>query len=232
MSNLIQAFLNGSVSLADSRGTLASMGKYYVATNPTPGTAIAYGTVATYSATTNGLFSISNGNPAGSGVNLYLDYLELIQTAVATGSCLNMRFEVNVQQNIAAITSAAAARAAVNVNTAYANNSQATVTGFDAGAGTVPATVASRRQVVVANLPTSASVRYSTYGLTFGSVANIGSTSNGAGLTGAAATAPYRVTTQCGPVVVAPQNTAFINMWWNATDGAPSFEFTLAWAEL
>lgn len=232
MTALTQAILNGSLSLAQSRGALAAAGKYYVATNPTPGTAIAYDVIATYSATANGLFSISNGNPSGSGVNIYLDYLDLIQTAVAPGSCLNMRFEVNIQQTVAAITGAVLARTPVNVNTAFASTSQATVTSFSAGAGTVPATVSSRRLVAVANLPTSAAVRYSTYSLVFGGVADLGPHSNGAGLTAAAATAPYRVATACGPVVVAPQNTAFINMWWNAADAAPSFEFTLAYAEV
>lgn len=231
MTQLTQALLNGTVSLAQSRGALAAQGKYYVATNPTPGTAITYAAQTTYSATANGLFSISNGNPAGSGVNLYLDYIDLIQTAAAPASCLNMRFEVNIQQTVAAITSAALAITPVNVNSAFASTSQATVTGFSAGAGTVPATVASRRLVAVSNLPTSAAIRYSTYSLVFGSVADLGPHSNGAGLTGAAATAPYRIATACGPVVVGPQHTAFVNMWWNAADAAPAFEFTLGYAE-
>ncbi len=231
MTQLTQALVNGSVSLAQSRGALASQGKYYLVTNPTPGTGITYAAQTTYSATANGLFSISNGNPSGSGVNLYLDYLDLIQTQTGLGSCLNMRFEVNVQQTVAAITTNVVALTPVNVNSAFANTSQATVTAFTGGAATVPATVASRRQVAVVNLPTSAAIRYSTYGLVFGSVADLGPHSNGAGLTGAAATAPYRIATACGPVVVAPQNTAFINMWWNATDTAPIFEFQFGFAE-
>ena len=232
MTQLIQAAVNGTISLAESRGALAAAGKYYVATSPTPGTAIAYAAQTTYSATDNGLFSISNGNPSNSGINLYLDYLDLIQTAAAPANCTNMRFEVNIQQTVAAITSAALARTPVNVNSLYASTSQATVTSFSAGAGTVPATVASRRQVAVVNLPTSDAIRYSTYSLVFGTVADLGMRSNGAGLTAAAATAPMRVATACGPVVITPQNTCFINLWWPVADAAPSFEFTLAYAEL
>lgn len=225
---------NGQVGLLGSRGALAAAGKYFVVTNPTPGTAIAYALKTSYSATANGLFSISNGNPANSGINLYLDFLEITQTATVPTGCLVMRFECIVENAISALTTAvAAATTGVNVNSGSNNTSQATFTYFTTGAGTVPTAVGSRRTVGVAALPTSVAVANSTYGIQFGGVANVGPSSNGAGLTAAAATAPNRLYTAMPAVVLGPQTTAFIQMWWvTAAANTPSFEFQFGYAEV
>ena len=61
---------NGQIGLPTSRQMLAAAGLSYNSTNPTPGTAIAYSLKTSFSATANGLFSISN--PTGSGVNVQL----------------------------------------------------------------------------------------------------------------------------------------------------------------
>ncbi len=225
---------NGQVGLIGTRGSLAQAGKYFVATNPTPGTAIAYALKTSYSATANGLFSISNGNPAGSGTNLYLDFVEITQTATVPTGCLVMRFECIVEQAVTALTTAvnATALVPVNVNSGSNTASQATFTYFTTGAGTVPTAVASRRTVGIAALPTSVAVANSTYGIQFSSLANVGPESNGAGLTAAAATAPNRLYTSMPACVLGPQTTAFIQMWWiTAAANTPSFEFTVGWAE-
>ena len=66
--------LNGQVGLMSSRQMLTFGGKYFNVTNPTSGTAIAYGLQTGFSATANGLFGIQNTNPGG-GANIYLDQL-------------------------------------------------------------------------------------------------------------------------------------------------------------
>lgn len=231
MSSVIVA--NGQVGLIGSRGSLAAAGKYFMATNPTPGTAIDYALKTGYSATANGLFSISNGQPAGSGVNLYLDFLEITQTATVPTGCLVMRFECIVEQAVTALTTAVTSGLVpVNVNSGSNTASQATFTYFTTGAGTVPTAIGSRRTVGVAALPTSVAVANSTYGIQFSSLANVGPESNGAGLTAAAATAPNRLYTAMPACVLGPQTTAFIQMWWvTAAANTPSFEFQVGWAE-
>src|SRR5437879_4917507 len=64
-----------------------SGGGYFVATNPTPATAIAFAVNASFDVTKN-LFVFKNPNPAG-GLRMYLDYIKLICT-VAPASATQM----------------------------------------------------------------------------------------------------------------------------------------------
>lgn len=107
MANTGATVLNGVVGFPTARQMLAAAGYSYNSTNPTPGTAIAYSLKTAFSATANGLFSISN--PAGSGVNVQLDRLKLIQTATAATGNLVSRFEVYQESGVVALTSAALA---------------------------------------------------------------------------------------------------------------------------
>ena len=97
--------LNGQVNLMQQRQGLASLGKYFVATNPTPGTAVAYALQTGYSATANGLFGIQNTNAVG-GPNIHLDYLKLIQTATAPATTTVMRMEVYNETGMVVLTTA------------------------------------------------------------------------------------------------------------------------------
>lgn len=62
----------------------ADAGKYFTATNPTAGTGLISGAVTSLADTTP-LVLIKNGNTAGSGIKLYLDYLKLQVTVVGVG---------------------------------------------------------------------------------------------------------------------------------------------------
>lgn len=226
-----QIVLNGQVGLLSNRDMLSGGGKYFVATNPTPGTAIAYSLKTSYSATANGLFCISNNNPQG-GANIYLDHLLLVQTATAPTGTLSMRFEAFNETGIVAMTGAVSTITPVQINTG-AGNSQTTgavVQAFATGAGTVPAAVGTRRLQGIGAIPTGVAVTHDSYFVDFGTDCSLSPT---AGLTAARATAPARQGCQMPPVVIAPQTTSWINMWWvTAAANTPSFEFQLGFIEL
>ena len=221
--------LNGQVGLQSSRQMLAAAGKLFVATNPTPGTAIAYALKTGYSATANGLFSISNNNPSG-GASLYLDRLKLTQTATVPTGTLVMRAEVYTESGIMVIGTAAAAVTPVNLNSGYPNTTGAVVTFFSAGAGTVPASVGSRRLVGIGSIATGVTVIHDSFTFEFGAD---GPHLGKVGLTAARATDPADLSTWLPPVVVAPQSSAYMNLWWvTQAANAPEFEFDLVYAEL
>ena len=221
--------LNGQVGLQSSRQMLAAAGKLFVATNPTPGTAIAYANKTAFSATANGLFSISNGNPSG-GASLYLDRLKLTQTATAPTGTLVMRAEVYTESGIMVIGTAVAAVTPVNLNSGYPSTTGAVVTFFDTGAGTVPASVGSRRLVGIGSIATGVTVIHDSFAFEFGAD---GPHLGKVGLTAARATDPADLSTWLPPVVVAPQSSAYMNLWWvTSAANVPSFEFSLVYAEL
>lgn len=221
---------NGSVALLSQRQMLAGQGKVFVATNPTPGTAIAYANKTAYSATANGLFSLYNGNATG-GPNIYLDRLKLIQTAAAPANGLYSRFEIFTETGNVAITGAALAVTPVNVlNGPGAGSSLATVTFFSAGAGTVAAAAGTRRQVYVGSFASGVNVRYDSWTFAFGSDDIAGGT---APITAARATAPADLIIGCPPIVVAPGSSVFMNLWGTAPDtNVPSYEFDLTYLEV
>ena len=221
---------NGSVALLTSRQMLAQQGKVFVATNPTPGTAIAYANKTAWSATANGLFSLFNGNAAG-GANIYLDRLKLIQTATAPTGGLVTRFELFTETGNVALTGAALAVTPVNLlNGPGAATTAATVTFFSAGAGTIAAAVGTRKQVFVGSLASGVNVTHDSWTFAFGSDDIAGGT---APLTAARATGPADLVAGCPPITVAPQSSVWFNLWGlTPASNVPSYEFALTYIEV
>lgn len=220
--------LNGQVGQLAPDQALAGSGKYYVVTNPTPGTAIAYALQTAFSATANGLFAIQNTDLAG-GTSVYLDYLKLIQTATVPTGCLVMRFEAFNETGSVTLTGNVATRTPVSLGNGAAP-STVTVQSFAAGAATVPAAVGTRRLQSIAAINTSAAVVHDQYVIQFGAGDIVGGT---AGLTAVRATASATIVGQAAPVVVPPASTTWINMWWvTAAANTPSFEFELGFSVL
>lgn len=213
--------LNGSLGILPPRQQSAVLGNYLMATNPTPGTAIAYANQTAFSATANGLFAIANNESAG-GRTVALDYLKLEQTATAPTGTLAMHFEAFNETGIVTLTGNVATRVPVS----YANQpapGTLTVQSFAAGAATVPAAVGTRRLQSLGILDTGVTVQHDTFLVQFG--ADVIGT---AGLTAARATDPADMATTMGPVTVPPQSTTWINMWWvTSATNVPSFEFEL-----
>lgn len=223
------AVFSGSISATSQRQNLAGMGKYFVVTNPTAGTAIAYALQTAFSATANGLFAIQNTNP-GNGPNIYLDYLKLVQTATAPTGTLQMRFEVFNETGLVAMTGNVATRTPVGINTGLAQTTGAVVQSFAAGAATVPAAVGTRRLQSIVALPTGVTVQHDQFVVQFGGQDVVAGKT---GLTAARATDPALYVTQAAPIVIAPNTTSWINMWWvTAAANVPSFEFELGYAEI
>jgi hypothetical protein len=221
---------NGAVALLSQRQMLAGQGKMFVATNPTPGTAIAYANKTSYSATANGLFSLYNGNAAG-GANIYLDRLRLIQTATAPTGGLITRFELFTETGNVALTGSALAVTPVNVlNGPPAGNSSATVTFFSAGAGTVAAAAGTRKQVYVGSLASGVNVQHDSWTFEFGSDGSSVGTSE---LTAARATGPADLVVACPAITVAPGTSVWMNLWGlTPAANVPSYEFDLSYFEL
>ena len=221
--------LNGQVGLVSSRQMLAGAGKYYVVTNPTPGTAIVCANSTAFSATANAIWAIANNNPSG-GASIQVDRLKLIQTAAAPANGLVMRAEVYNETGIVTLTGNVATRTPVNVNAGDANTTQATVQTFSAGLGTVPASVGTRRLVAVGSVAAGVDVRYSSLSFEFGAD---GPAFGKVGLTAAHATDPQDVSCWMSPVTIAPQSTSWMNLWGLSPDtNVPSYEFCLCYTEL
>jgi hypothetical protein len=222
-------FLNGAIGLPTSRQMLAAAGNYFVATNPTPGTAIAYANKTAYSATANGLFSIFNGNPAGGAV-IQLDRLKLVQTATAPTGGLVTRFEIVSETGAVAITGAALAVVPQNVNPGKSSATGATVTFFSAGAGTVAAAVGTRRTLHVGAFASGVNVQYDSWTFEFG---GDGLSAGVAPLTAARATAPADIVVSAPPITVAPGTSVWMNLWGlTPAANVPSYEFALSYIEL
>lgn len=220
--------VNGQIGLQSSRDILAQAGKMFVVTT-TANTPIAYANKTSFSATANGLWSISNNNAVG-GANIQIDRLKLIETATAPTGTLVMRAEVYNEAAIMAISGAAAAITPINVNSAFSNTTGAVATFFNAGAGTVPTAVGTRRLVSVGSLATGVAVQYDSYTFDFGAD---GPSAGTVGLTAARATDPADLVTWMSPVTIAPGTSAYMNLWWvTSAVNIPSFEFALSYIEL
>ena len=175
------------------------------------------------------MFGGANGNPSGSGINIYLDRLLLCQTATAPTGTLVKHFEVYNESGIVAGSGNVATRTPVNLNPAFASTTGATAQSFAAGAITIPAAVGTRRLMDVFTMNTGVTVIHDTFVVDFsGGAAAI---KNG----GAAARAADSATLSAAanPVCITPQTTTWINMWWvTQAANVPSYEFALTYAEL
>ena len=209
---------------------LVNAGKCFIVTNPTPGTAVAHANKTSFSATANGLFVIANNNPSGSGVNIYLQQLVMVQTATAPTGTLVQHYEVYNETGIVTGTTAVGTRTPVNLNPASTNTTNATVQSFVTGAITIPAAVGSRRLMAVHTVATGVTVIHDTFILNFGADGASVAKNGGAA---ARATDAATIVSTLPAVCIAPQTTSWINQWWvTAAANVPSYEFALTYAEL
>ncbi len=204
---------------------LARDGNLWVVNCQTPGTAIAYAQLTSFSATANGLFSIWNGNSAG-GASIYLRRLELFQTAtVATGTTWS--FEAYNETGRVVGTTAVITRTPIQVNQARGQATGAVVQAFNAGAITIPAAVGTRVLQGQGWIPVGVNVIKDVYTMDFGSD---GPAASKTGLTAARATDTARCTGQMPSVMIAPGTTTWLNMW-GLGSATPSFEYNLTLTE-
>lgn len=221
--------VNGNVNVLTDQQQQAAQGNLFVVNCQTPGTAIAFAALTSFSATANGLFVVYNGNSVASGKNIFLNRLDLFQTAtVATGTTWSMEAYNETGQVVG--TTAVITRTPVNVNTGTVGPGQSTgaiVQAFNAGAITIPAAVGTRRLVGQAWLPIGVNVIKDVYSFDFGSD---GPAAGKTGLTAARATDTARCVAQMNTVIIPPQTTTWLNLWGCGT-AAPSFEYNLIYTE-
>lgn len=201
---------------------LAQEGSYFVATNPTPGTGLASGVIAAYSATAAGLLTMYN-NDVANGKNIFLDYLKVIPT-VAPASGTAMHFAVWVdKQNLYASggtaitpvnTSSLSARSSINLvnsasgGTVVTNNALAAATKRLVGRGVARSVIpAVGEEIIIAS----------------GDDPSSGSSSG---------TTAGRSCTTIAPVILAPGWGLVVVVWFpsNSVTGL-SYELESAWYE-
>lgn len=220
-------FLNGAIGLPAPRQMLAAAGAYYTFTNPTPGTGVLCGTVTAFSATADGLFTISNNNPTQGGRTIQLDKLTLMMSGAAPTATTVMKLAFFNEVGIVAPSAGNVAVVPKNVLASGAATG-AVINGFSGGMATIPAAVGTRTLVGNTSIPTSLGVTGDSYVVNFGQ-----DTVGGSILTAVRATAPTTLACNTNPITIAPQNTLIIDWWWigQATNG-PTFEFEGSYIEL
>lgn len=218
------AVLNGMVGFPSSRQMLAAAGKYFTITNPTIGTPVVGATITAWSATANGMFMISNNEPTG-GANIYLDSLALRLRSTAPTGTLTQQWECYNEAGILTGTGNVTTRTPIQVNTALAQTFNGTAQAFAAGCITIPGAVGARRLQDTAVITTGVAVDGDAYVLQFGADGALGWKNGGAA---ARATDTAQIVAGMGPIVIAPQTTSWLNMWWlTQATNVPSWEYRL-----
>lgn len=221
--------VNGAISLLSNRQQLAALGKYFTITNPTIGTPVVGATIIAWSATANGMFVVQNTNGVG-GPNIILDSLLLRERATAPAGTLTMQWEAYNETGIVTGTGNVTTRTPIQVNTGLAQTTGAVVQAFAAGAITIPAAVGTRRLQDTAVITTGVCVDGDSYLLQFGADSALPWKNGGAA---ARATDTAMIAGGMGPIVIAPQTTTWLNMWWlTQATNVPSWEYRLGYFEL
>lgn len=170
--------LDGSAfvqNLVPTKQVLAAEGSYFVTTNPTPSTGIAYGSSgsqATFSDTVPFLQIINTGNPGDpSAPVVYPDYIKLIQiggTAPASTTSVNAVLRLdNGFRSATAGTPTTNLPVCANMNLATAAPAARIVT-FSGAVATIPALSAAGRQVGRALLKGGPTLLLDEYAIAFG----------------------------------------------------------------
>lgn len=210
------------LTMVPTKHMLADEGSYFVTTNPTPSTLIAYGaggTQTTFSDTV-GFLVIKNNASAIDGRRVYLDYLKILVggTVPATATSTQVAIRVDAAGKDRTPTANSSLLGPVNVNADDSTGSQAQIWAPNAGTITVPAASGSARLVSRGTLKVGISVTLEEYLLAFGCVDGP-----------SAGVAAQTQVDRSPPMVLGPQQFAVIHLWQPGAATNPlSFEFELA----
>jgi len=205
-----------------SRHNLVKAGMYHLFTNPTPSTAIAYGsagTQATFSDTA-AFMVVKNNNALSDPApkDLCLDYLRLLVNGTVPASATSTQFAIKID-NVSRVPSANFSLLAPVNARLRSTAGQPKLWVPSAGVPTVPASGESARLVSRGTLRSVISVTLDEYVMRFGGIDGAGAASaSGAG----------RYPSDAPPVVLGPQEYAVIHLWQPGGATNPlSFEFEL-----
>lgn len=221
-----QSIKNSSIFLGDQGA--ADEGSYFMATSPTPGTAIATTSsvvddAATQSSThaqASPVMLIQNQNTAGSGFNIYLRYLKMYIVQVPTSATI-WSYALRVDPLSTKLTTAGTVITPVNVNSNSGTLSKAYI-----NFGAITTVIASAQsRLVGAGLVTGAiPVAQDQWIFTFGD----GSRSSDSIGT---QTLVKSLSVPCAPVIIAPGFFFTLEMWGASNGAAPSWVFELGYIE-
>jgi hypothetical protein len=209
------------------RHALAGEGSYNIATTPTPGTAVAYGsggTQASFSSTTGFVIYKNNGQPGvPQPLQMYLDYLRILVTGTVPASATSTQFAITIDTANRAPTANFSLLTPVNMNFRSGRGPVGQVWIPSAGIPTVPAAV-NARLVARGSLRQAISVTLDEYILRFGAQDGSPAVAGGTGVGRYASDAP--------PVVLGPQEFCVIHLWQpSAVTNALSVELETGWYE-
>lgn len=199
----------------------ADEGKYFVVSNPTPGTAVASAVSASFSATAP-MFILRNSDVTG-GLRLYLDYIKILPT-VAPASGTSMQVAIQHDTTNRYTSGGTGPTSGVNVNGDDGSASVGQLYYTSGGALLTAAAAGSSVRLVHRSTPRSTiPAVLDEIAIQFGGWADAGSSSG---------TTAGRSSSSGAPLIVAPQGSISVFIWFpsNAITGV-SFEFEVAWSE-
>ena len=219
-----------ALSLVPTKHLLADEGTYFVATTPTPGTAVTYFTNANaYNDTTGAMFYMQNNDSKSNPLakRMYLDYIKIVCTTLATAST-GARFAIKVDPTVRSLaTNNMTSAIPVSPNMDAAPQSLMGVYYQSATtATTLSASSASARVVANASMG-GITVVGDEY------VLISGTTDSGAyaGLTAAEAVCPGRKVSVIPPIIVGPSSCLTVYVWFPGNTTAAQYEFEMGWWE-
>lgn len=220
-------------NVVPSKQVLADEGSYFVGTNPTPGTAVTFATIAgaTSYVNTVAFCVFKNNDNAGNpkAKRTYLDTIRLILMGTAPATTTVMHYAVVLDNAIRIPTAGSVSVTGQNVNMDDNNTPVTQLWTYSAGVATVPAASGSARIVGRGSVQTSLGITGDEYVIQFGAQDQHGAQS---GLTAVRAAAAAKMTSCTAPVVLGPQQFCVIHLWWlTVTTTAPGFEYEFAWWE-
>lgn len=211
---------------------LSDEGSIYVATNPTPGTALQSDLITSYSATADGDTVITNGNTTASNRRIYPIYIKKMMTGTAPTGTTVQNFALFTDVTAGCTPSAGSvALTPVNPNTgANTGASNASIYVPTGGAAmTIPATGGSRKLVGRTAVPTSLGVTGDIYTLYFGPQGDGGGQGGG---TAVRATAAASFTATTTPVILDPGYGLIVDFWWlTQAANKPNWEWEILYIE-
>lgn len=199
----------------------ADAGKYFVATNPTPGTGIVSGVVTTLADTTP-LLLLKNNNAVDSGIKVALDFLRLHCTVVGVGhTSPKLTFKTDASQSTTRYTSGGTAITPVNSSGNAQSNAQVYFGAITAAAA------GSARLIDTFQLKTAIEVVNDTWVFNFGAADH----SIKSALADNTTTISHS-SFSTAPIVLAPQQHFAAHFWAASNSTGVTFQFTLGYVEV
>lgn len=216
------------LSIVPSKHVLADEGSYFVATNPTPGTKIDYGSAGTQASFSDTVpfMVFQNTAVAGSGIRMFLDYVRLLQiggTAPATTTSVQIAAKIDSvlrTETAGALTGTTP----LNANSGSSRQPIGRVRVPNGAVATIPAATGAARLVGRAQLKGGPTLVLDEYNVGFGLVDTPPM--------GGYLTTVSSYWTRLAPVVLDPQTSCVLYLWLPGGATNPfSFEFETAWWE-